>query len=105
MIRRPPRSTLFPYTTLFRSEALRPRLTTGLPFEYGEHATRWDIPCHWRNPSSSCDSKLRQVPILRTCALPHDPGRRVATVFCGSCGHLLENLVAPVTPNRRPGEP
>src|SRR5260370_15354938 len=25
MIRRPPRSTLFPYTTLFRSEELRPR--------------------------------------------------------------------------------
>src|SRR2546426_1080390 len=27
MIRRPPRSTLFPYTTLFRSEHLKPRLT------------------------------------------------------------------------------
>src|SRR5690349_24780101 len=26
MIRRPPRSTLFPYTTLFRSEELLPRL-------------------------------------------------------------------------------
>src|SRR2546430_13469875 len=26
MIRRPPRSTLFPYTTLFRSEAALPRL-------------------------------------------------------------------------------
>src|SRR5206468_6338830 len=26
MIRRPPRSTLFPYTTLFRSRALPPRL-------------------------------------------------------------------------------
>src|SRR5260370_15620734 len=26
MIRRPPRSTLFPYTTLFRSQALIPRL-------------------------------------------------------------------------------
>src|SRR2546427_5047880 len=25
MIRRPPRSTLFPYTTLFRSDPLRPR--------------------------------------------------------------------------------
>src|SRR3712207_7109192 len=25
MIRRPPRSTLFPYTTLFRSERLKPR--------------------------------------------------------------------------------
>src|SRR5687767_15706448 len=26
MIRRPPRSTLFPYTTLFRSDPFRPRL-------------------------------------------------------------------------------
>src|SRR2546429_2485009 len=28
MIRRPPRSTLFPYTTLFRSRAVRPCQTT-----------------------------------------------------------------------------
>src|SRR2546430_8524558 len=28
MIRRPPRSTLFPYTTLFRSQALEPRVET-----------------------------------------------------------------------------
>src|SRR2546430_13547436 len=40
MIRRPPRSTLFPYTTLFRSESLddeilrtlEPRLESGRPF-------------------------------------------------------------------------
>src|SRR3712207_7705430 len=31
MIRRPPRSTLFPYTTLFRSPARRARLGTPLP--------------------------------------------------------------------------
>src|SRR2546429_2684152 len=30
MIRRPPRSTLFPYTTLFRSHSLGPRLRGGL---------------------------------------------------------------------------
>src|SRR5438309_9087036 len=33
MIRRPPRSTLFPYTTLFRSNQLRPAAKTfGAPF-------------------------------------------------------------------------
>jgi len=32
MIRRPPRSTLFPYTTLFRSEFVKNIETTG--FEY-----------------------------------------------------------------------
>src|SRR2546430_7114426 len=47
MIRRPPRSTLFPYTTLFRSElrrlaepqragAVRKRLDAGEPEELGE---------------------------------------------------------------------
>src|SRR3712207_8355873 len=30
MIRRPPRSTLFPYTTLFRSDLLRGRLLLGV---------------------------------------------------------------------------
>src|SRR5258705_7107780 len=30
MIRRPPRSTLFPYTTLFRSDDLRPGVDDGL---------------------------------------------------------------------------
>src|SRR5437660_8109746 len=32
MIRRPPRSTLFPYTTLFRSELLRRPLLPARPF-------------------------------------------------------------------------
>src|ERR1043166_9812316 len=31
MIRRPPRSTLFPYTTLFRSASLRPPFQVHLP--------------------------------------------------------------------------
>src|SRR2546429_10014152 len=30
MIRRPPRSTLFPYTTLFRSVQIRPRIGKGV---------------------------------------------------------------------------
>src|SRR5256886_14816247 len=33
MIRRPPRSTLFPYTTLFRSVVGDGALTCGLPYE------------------------------------------------------------------------
>src|SRR2546427_13095216 len=33
MIRRPPRSTLFPYTTLFRSHAKRPSVQIGDPLE------------------------------------------------------------------------
>src|SRR3712207_8979433 len=38
MIRRPPRSTLFPYTTLFRSNNCYKRFTTNLGFEK-MHAT------------------------------------------------------------------
>src|SRR2546429_9995116 len=38
MIRRPPRSTLFPYTTLFRSSYLRPAGTWRI------RQTQW--PCH-----------------------------------------------------------
>src|SRR5258705_4587076 len=37
MIRRPPRSTLFPYTTLFRSSVAGPH--TGKPFRFGPEAS------------------------------------------------------------------
>src|SRR4051812_32064967 len=40
MIRRPPRSTLFPYTTLFRSTAAARRLARGLPREVATAAGR-----------------------------------------------------------------
>src|SRR5206468_10565035 len=35
MIRHPPRSTLFPYTTLFRSATMRPLRTTTMPLGIG----------------------------------------------------------------------
>src|SRR2546430_6199859 len=40
MIRRPPRSTLFPYTTLFRSVSLHRDFTPSAWGTYG--GTRWD---------------------------------------------------------------
>src|SRR3982751_7070300 len=42
MIRRPPRSTLFPYTTLFRS------------------ATRFFESCRWKTCASSCQSRSEE---------------------------------------------
>src|SRR2546426_4126064 len=39
MIRRPPRSTLFPYTTLFRSTSLGPPVAVGLPGFLRAHAS------------------------------------------------------------------
>src|SRR2546429_7267786 len=40
MIRRPPRSTLFPYTTLFRSTALLPREARVFRHRFGQAAAR-----------------------------------------------------------------
>src|SRR5438067_3819286 len=37
MIRRPPRSTLFPYTTLFRSEVVEDRAGVAVPKRKGPH--------------------------------------------------------------------
>src|SRR3989475_9392737 len=39
MIRRPPRSTLFPYTTLFRSPIPRGRVRLGLPIQETRQGT------------------------------------------------------------------
>src|SRR3712207_7730696 len=39
MIRRPPRSTLFPYTTLFRSADGHRRRTLGFTLDHGAHPT------------------------------------------------------------------
>src|SRR2546429_9615697 len=47
MIRRPPRSTLFPYTTLFRSAALAPTLSCA-PRIQGAHAAAASV---WTRPS------------------------------------------------------
>src|SRR5256885_9972601 len=46
MIRRPPRSTLFPYTTLFRSEqpAVRDRLLRHLARQCGRRAAQSNVP-------------------------------------------------------------
>src|SRR2546426_5775012 len=42
MIRRPPRSTLFPYTTLFRSEVLVGDAPRGVVFQLHDHASPRD---------------------------------------------------------------
>src|SRR2546422_5845424 len=49
MIRRPPRSTLFPYTTLFRSELRAGAVSPGLSFD----AARASQPALWTVGSDS----------------------------------------------------
>src|SRR5256885_13003146 len=53
MIRRPPRSTLFPYTTLFRSTESSPEFATA----------RSSLPSPFRSPSATADGV---VPTLRS---------------------------------------
>src|SRR3712207_7628141 len=59
MIRRPPRSTLFPYTTLFRSVVLEPaaRLPVQPP------------------PGERCTTALARPPVLRPHRRQRDAGR------------------------------
>src|SRR5258708_15875219 len=53
MIRRPPRSTLFPYTTLFRSTSLRPSAIrkSGLPLI---HSTNQGTGRPWGSRGNEC---------------------------------------------------
>src|SRR3712207_6911584 len=53
MIRRPPRSTLFPYTTLFRSRRPRPCPRTSSPGPTGE---RWSPPAARSTPCRTTTS-------------------------------------------------
>src|SRR3712207_8989607 len=63
MIRRPPRSTLFPYTTLFRS------LLRGGPGGHGDHVVRLDLvardvhaaPVHEEVPVADEDRKSTRL--------------------------------------------
>src|SRR3712207_7217548 len=65
MIRRPPRSTLFPYTTLFRSVAFR-LLTGRVPFESEEErkrvAQRLSVPApHLRDLDPNIPAEVATV--------------------------------------------
>src|SRR5690349_22615569 len=64
MIRRPPRSTLFPYTTLFRSRCAP-------PYGRGDGNRRWRPLCHPR----SRVAQRRQAPALSCAAYRNNRGR------------------------------
>src|SRR2546429_7875272 len=56
MIRRPPRSTLFPYTTLFRSRSKRER-----PCQVAEATVRAQVGCPARRHRGERDSRSRSA--------------------------------------------
>src|SRR2546422_8387170 len=63
MIRRPPRSTLFPYTTLFRSAVMPPKRCSWAsvdgPLLLQYHDDEWGVPVH-------SDRKHFEVLVLRS---------------------------------------
>src|SRR2546425_11769098 len=77
MIRRPPRSTLFPYTTLFRSRRLRPEARGDLATErvlgLAEIArVQDDRLCHTVNVEVARHLPVRRVESLDSGALERD---------------------------------
>src|SRR2546425_5488792 len=71
MIRRPPRSTLFPYTTLFRSRSvcLRPR--------DGQYCVRSGSRCPWERGRLACTMRARRPRSQRIpehLMIVNDPG-------------------------------
>src|SRR3712207_7502975 len=73
MIRRPPRSTLFPYTTLFRSAAARRGLEAQLEDQFdaagdhlGHRLAREPLLRHHRQRPQARERVARRVPVHRS---------------------------------------
>src|SRR2546425_8630355 len=64
MIRRPPRSTLFPYTTLFRSRAVGPRRAAARPCAARSGAAPPSRCRAWRARSEEHTSELQSLAYL-----------------------------------------
>src|SRR5947209_9401594 len=66
MIRRPPRSTLFPYTTLFRSSAMVPQLRGGARDGVDAQAVhRGSARCRARSEEHTSELQSRQYLVCR----------------------------------------
>src|SRR5215475_15101763 len=96
MIRRPPRSTLFPYTTLFRSQVpawrrsdRRNRSARGRACRSEEHTSelqsRENLVCRLLLEKKKIDESLGDLPARRCVEL--NPDRRSAR-----CGCLLDRF-------------
>src|SRR3712207_8921298 len=89
MIRRPPRSTLFPYTTLFRSAALveqkRGRRVAQLPIAVvgGDHRARPQPLLQRRSEEHTSELQSRQYLVCRLLLekKKHRHSRRIASLL------------------------
>src|SRR2546430_9182499 len=90
MIRRPPRSTLFPYTTLFRSEAL---IAQNLENSRGQGGR---IPWLDQGTIGMIDHDLRQSPDRKSTRLNSSHSQISYAVFCLKKKKKLTTLVVSV---------
>src|SRR5258708_24404910 len=101
MIRRPPRSTLFPYTTLFRSPASNSVISIG-----GRVDSSFPIPCATRSPKSCAivrrseehTSEL-QSPDHLVCRLLLEK-KKHSRFLSRLCTHLFRGCIARRAPTR-----
>src|SRR5256885_13981285 len=83
MNRRPPRSTLFPYTTLFRS--IGPRLVARRSFFGRALLTAFALACATTAPASAADAAARTAPRAPGLAqLPRVTSPRLYVIDCGT---------------------
>src|SRR2546430_8075545 len=70
MIRRPPRSTLFPYTTLFRSLVNKPTVGSAGPASYGcaRQLSNNRASATWQYKHADAALQRQALPALAPCA-------------------------------------
>src|SRR5690348_18004609 len=91
MIRRPPRSTLFPYTTLFRSAAGRRRLVL--------HAARHLEPTAIGDRSEEHTSEL-QSPVHLVCRLLLEKKKKKKSdSYLNNSLTIVPNILCPLSAN------
>src|SRR3989442_10696904 len=94
MIRRPPRSTLFPYTTLFRSLSLKATTHTAAVFANYGVTDHWDVglavPFVRVNLDAAVTATIRR---LVTCPNPAIPSQCAATVHAFDYNNPFAPLV------------
>src|SRR5256885_11416912 len=81
MIRRPPRSTLFPYTTLFRSELSAPKGRTRTPVAPNEDACKTTESATVRIPRSEEHTSELQSPCNLVCRLLLEKKKKIIIIY------------------------
>src|SRR3989440_3417021 len=100
MIRRPPRSTLFPYTTLFRSQAedgIRDLIVTGvqtcaLPIPVTIRSRMPSSACDWDRKSTRLNSSHDQISYAVFCLKKKKHFIEFTTTFKYARTHTLVRM-------------